>query len=116
MNKSIVFGVPVVVFLLIFLPSISYGQYAQQQYAPPTIVISQPGARLLTIPFSTQELQQVERDPSFVLKKLGNVTARDCASSYRISDCIWSCKSKSSRKIKTCNPTLIRALERVWRR
>ena len=106
--KSIAFGVPF--FLLLFLPGHSPGQ--QQQAEPPTITISQVNAKLITVSFAPNELQQLESDPRFVLKKLGTETARDCAYPRRISSCIWACTS--GRKIRTCNVTLVRALERVW--
>lgn len=113
MNKSIGFGIPAVVLLFVSLPATSFGQQQMQtQYIAPTIVISYANSRPVTFNFTSVELQQIERDYRLVMKKLGGVTSRDCTTPYRISSCIWACRN--GRKIKTCNPTLVRALERVW--
>jgi hypothetical protein len=83
--------------------------------APPpaaTIQISQPGARATTISFRPDELQQVEREPGYILKKLGGPVGKCCEKAKRISDCIWVCCS--GRKVRTCDKVLVKALETLW--
>lgn len=113
MKRSVIFGVPFLLFLFLFLPDRALGQQ-QQMATPPTVVISQANAKaMVTVTFSDRELQQVEGDPGFVLRKLGAVTARDCGSyPRRISSCIWACNG--GKKIRTCNAILVRAFERLW--
>jgi hypothetical protein len=113
MNKSIVFAIPIFLFLFMFFPNRALGQY-QQEAITPTIVINQLNTKPITITFSTRELQEIQNNQNILLKKLGTETTRDCAYPRRISSCIWSCRN--GRKIRTCHPTLVSALERLWPR
>src|SRR5688500_4809897 len=104
----------VVVFLLylgVLIPDMVQGQM-QQQYLAATLEVSQPRARSLTLTFGSRKLAQLEANPYSVLGRLDSATRKDCAFPKRISNCIWACNN--GRKIRTCHPQLMRALERVW--
>ena len=84
----------------------------QQQSFVPTVEVSHLRSRPTTITFGSRELGQLEANPFSLLRRFDPATQKDCAYTNRISSCIWACRN--GRKIRTCHPQLVRALERVW--
>lgn len=112
MKIQVVFPL-VLVCLLVFLPAGTLSQM-QQQLQAPTVEISKPKVRPLTLTFSPRDLEQIGANPQVLLKRLDRATKLDCEYRNRISSCIWACRN--GRKVRTCHPTLVRALETVWPR
>src|SRR5215203_506270 len=114
MKKSIF--VSILFFLFLFLGSFSRDALGQQQQrqltVPSTIEIIKVPGKPVTLRFTPQELQRVAADPQFLLQRLKSAARNDCTYARRISSCIWACANGC--KVRTCDPTLVSALERLW--
>ena len=62
-----------------------------------------------TINFTQEELQRIENDIDYLREKLAREGVKCCAPRRKLSDCIWECCDNS--QIRTCDPTLVKALE-----
>ena len=62
-----------------------------------------------TINFTEEELRRIEKDIEYLREKLTREGVKCCAPRRKLSDCIWECCDNS--QIRTCDPTLVKALE-----
>lgn len=110
MKRSSVIAASLLCLVALFTYAVP-AQMQQQSFAA-TVEVSQLRSRPTTLTFGPRELGQLEANPHSVLRRFDPATQKDCAYTNRISSCIWACRN--GRKIRTCHPQLVRALERVW--
>jgi len=87
---------------------IPYGQENTHQEVKASIEYSSE-SHTKKIDFTEEELTRIEEDINYLREKLARAGVECCAPRRKLGECIWECCDKS--QIRTCDPTLVKALD-----